>query len=774
MADLPFPYDPEILAVYDLLQNGKAFNTDCVDHATKFQSGIAGLGDLMTAMNLPEVAPHAYQMGYYATGTATDLAQHLKDQFAELPTNLGLVQGYIDDMAAISRLPGYNDASASSTARTASSGGYAFLSGVSPRAMLAPSLGPVFMAAGIGSIASSLGGGMCGSMGGAFGSIMGKANQFMGQAMGMLGQVQGMMGGLMGGGVLNMISKFGNMAGLSSIPGIGNIGSLVSGMGNIGNLGQIGALVSSIGGGGAGVLGALGPVAGLLGGGGNALGNLSQLGGIITSMAGFANQSQTIGGVPLISAQSPYAVQTQLNLALTQMGSADLSELIALLRYCGLTLETLVGTATTTLPAGTTTAAKPLVGNIDALVSQLYGLANFLEANGPLTLGDITPTITDLNNFIASITFYVPDSPERVTLLDQIKKLVGYLVPLNNLQALNNQIGTLSSTLGDYGDTTGFGNVAQTIGMGTSILGRLGSLSAIPGLGQIPVLGTLMPNMQGLMGSFGNLLNGNIGGIIGGMGGLTGQLSGLMGGIGLGNITSMLSNLPAGLNGITGQLGSLMGGGGLGGIMGGIGGMISGERGMLGKAMNSLKVIAGSFNLRKLKDNGCAGSVLNNVGSDALKSAQGGESGGTGSDGLGGESPAQGEAKGTGSGGSSGGGAPNSLYDSNRSFDGDLSLRPGDTDIYDPYGNQTSRPPSTTFTQGTGTGIGGASTALNQPFIDAVSTPPISGGDDNPPTSAQVAALDKTTASQMLSPQTSTIPNDFQKFTNLRTGRLFD
>jgi hypothetical protein len=668
-------------------------------------------------------------------------------------------------MSAIQRLPGYNDATATRAAAAFSSGGFAFLNSASPRAMFAPSLSPVYMAAGaLGGVASALGGGMCGSMGNAFGSIMGKANQLMGQAMGAMGQIQGLMGGLMGGGALNMISKFGNLAGLGSIPGIGNIGSLVSGLGNIGNLGQMGSLISNIG--QSGNIGAIGSsLTSLFGGSSNVMGNLTSLGGIITAMAGNNAQAQSIGGVPLISSQSPYAVQTQLNLAATQLQTVNLTDLIQAIRSCGSSLQTLMATSVTPLPSGSA-ATTGVVGNVNVLITQLYGLADYITANGITTLGDLTPTSTLLTDFIGSINSYVPVSVDQIDLIKKLTTCRDYLLTLNNMQVLTNQIGTMSSTLGDYGGLTGFGNVAQTIGIGTSILSKLGSLGSIPGLGSLGSITSLIPNMQGLMGSFGSLLNGNIAGAIGGLGGLTGQLSGLLGGAGLGNITSMLGNLPGGLGGITSQLGSLMGSGGLGGAMGSIGSMISGEKGMLGNATNALKFIAGSFNLRKLKDNGCAGSVLGNVGSDALKGAQSGSSGGTGSGDMSGSTPASGDDLTLGGKDDVFGGPNAPLYEDNKSFgsgtvdsttntDGASDLSLGSKD--DAFSNgsfdpKTSTPGTQTFTNQSGTNdLRSVNTDLNQSYIDQISTPAISGGDGTPPTAAQINALDQASAASQIS-----------------------
>lgn len=764
MADAIDPDTAEILAVYDLLQNDKAFNKDCVGHASGVRDGIGSLSKLMADLELSDLNPHAQQLGYFQQGVMTDLIVHLNDQFDNLTTNLGLVSGYISDLSELQRLPGFNDASPKTFARSVASGSYMRQSQVSPMALM------INFAAetGSGGGTASATGGQCSSMGSAFGSIMGKASQFMGQAMGMLGQVQGMMGNLMGGGVLNMLGKFGNIGGLGAIPGLGSIGSLVGNLGNIGNIGQIGSMISSIG--SFGNIGALGSqLTSIMGGAGSALGNLTKLGGIISAMGGFVNQSQSIGGVPLISAQSPYAVQTQLNGVVDTLATYDVTDLVNEILALADKLTALLNIAETApvpppLSGGAVAPAQStaVIGNITVLTGQLYGLSDYLRAPGNISkVGDISPIITDLTVFKTSIDTYVPASAEKTDILARMVKVLAYLVQINNMQALVTQMGSLGTTLGDYGGSTGFGNVASIIGMGQGILSRLGGLGSIPGLSQLPIVGSLLGNMQGMMGSFGSLLNGNISGVIGNLGGLTGQLSGLMGGLGLGKITGMLGMLPGGLGGIAGQLGGLLGGGGgLGGIMGGIGGMIGGEKGMLGQATNSLKIIAGSYNLKSLKGNACAGSVLGNVGSDALKSAQGGSSGGTSSADMG---------TSTGTGGSSefelGGkddvfGGPNaSLYDgssskidgndlSNGSLDtqtssnSDFSLDGNGSDIIRPVESQSAS--AFTNTNGSGDGIGGTSTALNQQYIDQVSTTPaLRGNDESGFTSAQVNEINK-------------------------------
>jgi hypothetical protein len=758
MADAIDPDTAEILAVYDLLQNDKAFNKDCVGHASGVRDGIGSLSKLMSDLDLPDLNPHSTQLGYFQQGVMNDLVIHLNDQFDNLTTNLGLVSGYISDLAALQRLPGFNDASAPAS-KSVASGAYMRQSQVSPMALM------INFAAetGSGSGAASVTGGQCSSMGNAFGSIMGKASQFMGQAMGVLGQVQGMMGNLMGGGVLNMLGRFGNLGGLGAIPGIGNISGLVGNLGNIGNIGQIGSMISSIG--SFGNVAALGSqLTNIMGGAGSALGNLTKLGGIISAMGGFVNQSQSIGGVPLISAQSPYAVQTQLNGVVNTLATYDVSDLVNEIIALADKLTALLNIAETTsvplaLSGGSLSQTKSTaaVGNVTVLTGQLYGLSDYLRVPGNISqVGDITPIITDLTVFKTSIDTYVPASSEKTDILARMVKVLSYLVQINNMQSLVTQMGTLGTTLGDYGGTTGFGNVASIIGMGQGILSRLGGLGSIPGLSQLPIVGSLVGNMQGMMGSFGSLLNGNISGVIGNLGGLTGQLSGLMGGLGMGNISGMLRMLPGGLGGISGQLSSLMGGGGLGGIMGGVGGMIGGEKGMLGAATNALKIIAGSFNLKALKNNACAGSVLGNVGSDALKSAQGGSSGGTSSSDMG-------TSTGTGSsefelGGKDDlfGGPNASLYDgtsskiedndlSNGSLDtstsSDFSLDGNGADIIRPVESQSAS--AFTNTNGSGDGIGGASTALNQQYIDQVSTPPLYGNDETGFTSAQVNEINK-------------------------------
>ncbi|RYD54690.1 MAG: hypothetical protein EOP83_21980, partial [Verrucomicrobiaceae bacterium] len=190
MADAIDPDSAEILAVYDLLQNDKAFNKDCVGQATSLKDGMATLATLMQNAGVPDLMPHATQINYFQQGYVNDLVLHLNDQFDNLTSNLGLVSGYINDLAELSRLPGFNDATAPAS-RSVASGAYMRQSEVSPRALM------INMMADTGSGSSgatpSATGGKCSSMGDAFGSIMGKASQFMGQAMGMLGKVQGLM-----------------------------------------------------------------------------------------------------------------------------------------------------------------------------------------------------------------------------------------------------------------------------------------------------------------------------------------------------------------------------------------------------------------------------------------------------------------------------------------------------------------------------------------------------------------------------------------------------
>lgn len=628
MAAPQFPYDDETLTYFDLLQTGQAWKKDPVVISQTFTKGLSDVSAMISAFGIPELAQHANQLDYYSTGQAAALTDHLNWHYDNLPTNLSLMSGYITDLSALSRLPGYNDTA------SYSSGGYTGLAGVSSRAMMisAPS---VFMMAetGSGSSGGSPTSGQCNSMGGAFGSIMGMANQLLGGAQGLMGQVQGLMGGLMGGGVLGAISKFANMAGLSNIPGIGQLGNLVSGIGNIGNLGQIGSLVSNIG--QFANVGALGStLTNLLGGSGSALGNLTKLGSTIQSMAGYASSASSIGGVPVMSTPfSPYAVQSQVMGLQDQLSSFTSPGTTSSLRTLASQLSTLLlnnpstSTDTTLMVAQTQAAAG---GNISTLVSQLNGLADHIDGGNISTLGDLTPTVKLLQQFGSAIGSNVPASADVSALMSNINSAVSVVSPLSavNMQGLTTQLGSLSNQLGSYGGSTGFGNVSSIMGQAQSIVGSLGNLSSIPGIGQaFSGLTSMIPNMQGMIGNFANILPGNIGSVIGNISGIAGNMSGLINSIGSGNIGSLLGNLPGGLGGITGQLGSLIGGGGLGGVMGKIGSMIGGEKGLINAATGALTAIAGSFNLKSLKNNACASSVLGNVGSDALQAASGSPSG---------------------------------------------------------------------------------------------------------------------------------------------------
>ncbi|RYD63766.1 MAG: hypothetical protein EOP83_11375, partial [Verrucomicrobiaceae bacterium] len=195
---------PDVLKTFDVMQAGNAYNTQCVDHTVGVTDLTTQTAELLKAFGFDEFLPHAAQLDYYTSGPLLNLKDHLEDQFANLPTRLGLISGYINDLSDMSRLPGWN---LPNSTRSVAGGGFVNLSSVSPRAMMLGAPWVMMMAdtgsgtGGSAGGAASSSSGKCASMGNAFGSIMGKASQFMGQAMGSLGQVQGLMGGVMGGGM---------------------------------------------------------------------------------------------------------------------------------------------------------------------------------------------------------------------------------------------------------------------------------------------------------------------------------------------------------------------------------------------------------------------------------------------------------------------------------------------------------------------------------------------------------------------------------------------
>lgn len=93
-----------------------------------------------------------------------------------------------------------------------------------------------------------------------------------------------------------------------------------------------------------------------------------------------------------------------------------------------------------------------------------------------------------------------------------------------------------------------------------------------PGLGQLPIIGTLVGNLPGLVGGLPGQLGSTVGGLLPGqLGGLVGGLPGQLGGL-VGGLPGQLGGL---VGGLPGQLGGLVGGlpGQLGGLVGGLPGL---------------------------------------------------------------------------------------------------------------------------------------------------------------------------------------------------------
>lgn len=624
----------DIRDIYDLLRSDRAYNKDCIQHTNGVIDNMKALAKLIDLLGLDGFGNFSQQLDLYVNGAMANLSTHLNDQFANLPTNLGLVSGYINDMANLSRLPGFNlpdDVGSSYTA----GGGFVSLRGVSSRAMMlgAPM---VFYAPETGS--GSGGGasptsGKCSSMGDAFGSIMGKASQFMGQAMGMLGQMSGLVSGIMGGGVLGAISQFANLGSMAGIPGIGQLNSLMQGgFAQLGNLGSMGNLISAIGNqAGIGQLGQLGQ---MLGG---SMAPLQQLGGMLQQfggMTGAGGQTSAVagglGGFPVSGLQDSFTTLRG------QINNADTTELQAQLNNVADQLIDLLGSKSET------------EGLITNFVKQLQGMAEFLRQGKLSEIGDISKLLVDLDNFVGTFVNFVAPTPQSEKLVQDILLLVQMLTPFSNISGMMSQIDGINSNLSSFGGTTGYGNVGNFMQQASGLLGSLngiaGMLGNIPGLGglagSLGAIGGVVGQMNGLMGALGAISSGNIMGAIGGLGGLMGGLQGIMGGLGgglqgimgslggLGGLGSILGG--QGLGGLTGMLGGLMGGGGLGGIMGGIGSMIGGEKGLLGAASGALGAVAGSYNLKLLQGDACASGVLGNVGSAGLNQATGGGGGGGG------------------------------------------------------------------------------------------------------------------------------------------------
>lgn len=635
--------DSDIVDIFDMLQNGTAYNKDCVVQTQGVSQNMGELSAIIDLFGFDELKTYAQQLDLYKTGAMANLDSHLNYLYDNLPSVLSLVSSYITDMADAERLPGFSISPEDNPIPGALGGGYVNLSGVSARAiMLGAPMAMMAPETGSGSGGSQPGGGVnsskCSSMGDAFGSIMGKASQFMGQAMGMLGQIQGIVGGMMGGGVLGAISKFANLGALSGIPGIGQLNSLVSGgFAQIGNLGQMGGLISAIGqGAGIGQLGQLGQMLG-----GN-VSPLNAIGGLMQTMGAFSQRSSTLGaGLGAFSVPDLRSQLTEVNIGIYQSVPTPL---INALNLVARDLEDLLNQTSSTK------------GNVSDFIVQLRGMASFLQEGRLAQIGDITPLLNDLTQFASNLTQYVQPSESLTKLITDIQALVEVLRPINNMSGLVSEVNAMNGALYDMGGRTGYGNVNNMIGQAAGLVGRLGSLGGI--LNMVPGLGAVtgaLGQVQGLIGALGNVASGNIGGIIGSMTGMLGSMKGIMGSIpglsgimgslgGLGGIGSILGG--QGLGGIGQMLGGLMGSGGLGGIMGGIGSMIAGEKGMLNAAQGALGSMAGAYNLKLLKGNDCANGVLNNVGTDALNKAAGSGSGSGGS-GSGGGSGGSGGGSGT-------------------------------------------------------------------------------------------------------------------------------
>ena len=807
---LPFPYTKEHIKVFDLLMKNKAFNTDCFDQTTLMGRALSDLCQILKNLNIDAFKTHATTTDSYVRGPMCDLEMHLADQFQNLTARVSLLDSYINDVAKIERLTGYNDITqtlnnadpfltpqdpihtvvlpgnyhitpsanlsnlpgpydltpgsvcnfgsrgfdsfTNGNPVTPTGGGSAafMMASVSPLAMLRPSLSPVMMAdapsggggssgGGSGGAGGSTpgGGDQCKSMGNGLGSLLGKASQLMGGLGQMMGMAQGLMGAIAGGGIMNAIGQFANLGALSKlVPGLGNLAGIQGIVGSIGNLasgiaggnfnigtltqglGQIGGMISQIG--QFANVGALGnTLTSMLGGPLNAMSNLTNMGGLLTNMGQLLPLTQALGGPSLTTADSPYAVASQLNILADTLSTADLSALAAEIDRVILLITTLMhledsGPEAANVPLQFPTVVDnqiAVVGGVRTVVNQLKGISIWLKASpgNQSTITDISQTLVFLQVFADSLGKYIAPKPEITDLQQRLYKLVDYLTPLNQFSAYINQVQSTAVDLNAFGGVTGYGNVANTLDGLNQVSSIFGTLGAIPGmsniLGAVPGLSGIVGNMTNLMGSLNGILPTNITSVLGSIAGMTNGLGSLMNGMGFGNIGSMIGSLgnlggignilqgglgsllgnagslsgmltgqlggllsnfgglgsilgQGGLGSLAGSLGGLLGGGGMGGIMGKIGGMIGGEKGMLGMATKALSAIAGSFNVMQVKKNGCAGSALNNLGSDAMNKATGGSgSGGEGSSGSGGEGSSG------GGGGSSGGGSSGSTGD---------------------------------------------------------------------------------------------------------------
>lgn len=574
MADLPFPFNATILRTYDLLQNDAAYNKGCVEETDGVRSNISLVSEIMDAMGLPELGSHSSQLATYSDGILSSLKGHLENHFEHLPTNLGVMSGYINDLAALSRLPGYNHPASVSLLSTTSMSS----------------------------------GGKCGSMADAFGSIMGKASEFMGALSGGVGQLGGILGGLLGGGVLGAVQQFANLSGLSNIPGINQIGSLMGGLqnGNLGSLGQIGSLISNIG--RMANINDLGQLGTLIGGD---LSKLVNVGDMLQSMAGAMNQSVSYQGIG--------------NTAPALSGIGELQDALSVVRLTQVS-ESLNSLAVKIISA----SGVPGIGDVEQLSAQLGGIADLLDAPGGLQqVPDVTETINNLSALKSRINSLTPSQLEAFRgradipgILSGIDTALSDLGTVNNMAGFVGNLGTVRSSLEAFGGQTGFGNLGQLQGRLSGVLGKMGALNGT--LGNMLPIGNVMQQLQGVMGSVTNLMG--MGGHIGSMTSLLGQFQGLLGslGSGLGGILGALGTGP--LGGLMGALGGVMGQ--VGSIMGQIGAMIGAENAMLGSAMSALQRLAGSFNLKQLFSQECAREVLDNVGSPALLDTLSGGAGG--------------------------------------------------------------------------------------------------------------------------------------------------
>lgn len=434
---MAFRHSEQTVKIYDLMQEGKAFDTNSKDTASGVTDGMQSLKDILG--NLPGFEDHGEQLDTFATGPMKDLNKHLTDQFDNLPTNLSLVSSDIEEQEALGKTPSGTLAANLEALRLG--GSSAILSAASK----------------------------CGGIGEAFGSIMGKANQFMGQAMGMLGNMGGAIGSMLGGGILNKIQGMANLGNMAGIPGIGQIGSMINGIaGNVtGGLGQIGGLLQNIG--KMANISDLGGFAGMLGA--NPLEKLQQIGGMLNQMGGLANGFQSINSVSDVT-----GIVGHLNNAVSQLaGQSGAGELISQITGVVGQLNNLVGRGF----AG----AQQIMGSLGNISSALQGIAG---GNFGGIISGIQGFAGNLGNITGGLSNMVGNFSGLMGNISGMMSSIG--------------LGNISSMIGGLaGNITGAiqGAIGQAMGALNGVMGNIGGMIS----GEIGKLTGAISNLKRLAGA---------------------------------------------------------------------------------------------------------------------------------------------------------------------------------------------------------------------------------------------------------------------------------